>query len=101
AAAAVGVGPEVIAFVQPEGWLVTRFIEGEIVSVERMREPGAIRRVAAALRPVHSGPPLPGRFDAFRIVEEYRSTAYAHGAPVPAEYVRARQVARAIERARG
>jgi thiamine kinase-like enzyme len=101
AAAAVGVGPEVIAFVQPEGWLVTRFIEGEIVPVERMREPGTIRRVAAALRPVHSGPPLPGRFDAFRIVEEYRSTAYAHGAPVPAEYVRARQVARAIERARG
>jgi thiamine kinase-like enzyme len=91
----------VIAFVQPEGWLVTRFIEGEIVPVARMREPGTIRRVAAALRPVHSGPPLPGRFDAFRIVEEYRSTAYAHGAPVPAEYVRARQVARAIERARG
>jgi len=101
AAAAVGVGPEVVAFVEPEGYLVTRFIEGEIVPLERMREPDAIRRVAAALRPVHSGPPLPRRFDAFRVVEEYRSTAFAHGAPVPAEYVRARQIARAIERARG
>jgi len=100
AAAAVGVGPEVVAFVEPEGYLVTRFIEGEIVPLERMREPDAIRRVAAALRPVHSGPPLPRRFDAFRVVEEYRSTAFAHGAPVPAEYVRARQIARAIERAR-
>ena len=101
AAAAVGVGPEVVDYVEPEGWLVTRFIEGEIVPRERMREAATIRRVVAALRPVHGGPPLPARFDSFRIVEEYRSTAFAHGAPVPAEYVRARQIARAIERARG
>jgi thiamine kinase-like enzyme len=101
AAAAVGVGPEVVELVEPEGWLVTRFIAGDVVPVERMREPAVIRRVVAALRPVHNGPPLPGRFDAFRIVEEYRSTAFTRGASVPAEYVHARQVARAIERARG
>ncbi len=101
AAAAVGVGPEVVAFVEPEGYLVTRFIEGEIVPLERMREADVIRRVAAALRPVHNGPPLSRRFDSFRVVEEYRSTAFAHGSPMPAEYVRARQIARAIERARG
>ena len=101
AAAAVGVGPEVVAYLEPEGYLVTRFIEGEIVPVERMREPEMIRRVASALRAVHKGPPLRGRFDAFRIVEEYRSTAFARGAAMPAEYVRARQVARVIERARG
>jgi thiamine kinase-like enzyme len=101
AAAAVGVGPEVVAFLEPEGYLVTRFIEGGIVPPERMREPEMIRRVAAALRAVHHGPPLGRRFDTFRIVEEYRSTAYARGAPVPGEYVRARQVARLIERARG
>jgi thiamine kinase-like enzyme len=101
AAAAVGVGPEVVAFVEPEGYLVTRFIEGEIVPAEQMREPAMIRRVVAALRPVHKGPPLPGRFDAFRVVEEYRSAVFARGASVPAEYVHARQVARVIERARG
>ena len=101
AAAAVGVGPEVGAYVESEGYLVTRFIEGEIVPPELMREPATIRRVVAALRPVHMGPPLPGRFDAFRVVEEYRSTAFARGAAVPSEYVRARQIARTIERARG
>jgi len=101
AAAAVGVGPEVVAYLEPEGYLVTRFINGEIVPVERMREPETIRRVASALRAVHRGPPLRARFDAFRIVEEYRSTAFARGAAVPAEYVRARQIARVIERARG
>jgi thiamine kinase-like enzyme len=101
AAAAVGVGPEVIDYVQPEGYLVTRFIEGEIVPADSMREPATIRRVVAALRPVHQGPPLPGRFDSFSVVEEYRSTAFARGVSVPTEYVRARQIARQIERARG
>ncbi len=28
AAAALGIGPEVVVFVEPEGWLVTRFIDG-------------------------------------------------------------------------
>jgi thiamine kinase-like enzyme len=101
AAAAVGVGPAVIAYLEPEGYLVTRFIEGEVVPTERMREHETIRRVAAALRAVHQGPPLPRRFDSFRVVEDYRSAAFAHGASMPAEYVRARQVARAIERVRG
>jgi thiamine kinase-like enzyme len=101
AAAAVGVGPEVVAFVEPEGYLVTRFIEGSIVPEERMREPDSIRRVAGALRAVHAGPALRMRFISFRIVDDYRSTAFAHGAEVPAAYAWARQVARRIERARG
>ena len=73
AAAAVGVGPDVVAFVEPEGYLVTRFIDGSIVPVERMREPAWIRRVAHALRAVHRGPSLPGRFISFRVVEDYRT----------------------------
>ncbi len=101
AAAAVGVGPEVVAFVEPEGYLVTRFIEGTIVPEERMRDPETIRRVALALRAVHRGPSLPSRFISFRVVEEYRTVAFAHGAEVPPTYAWARQVARRVERARG
>ena len=101
AAAAVGVGPEVVAFVEPEGYLVTRFIEGSIVPVERMREPESIRRVAQALRAVHRGPSLPARFISFRVVEDYRTTAFSHGAEVPPSFAWARQVARRVERARG
>src|SRR4029077_4248666 len=67
AAAAVGVGPEVVTFVEPEGYLVTRFIEGTIVPLERMREPEWIRRAAHALRAVHRGPSLPARFISFRV----------------------------------
>jgi len=101
AAAAVGVGPEVVAFVEPEGFLVTRFIEGGIVPVERMRDAATVRRVAGALRAVHAAPPLRARFDSFRIVEEYRSTAFARGGEVPPQYVWARQTARRVAAARG
>jgi thiamine kinase-like enzyme len=99
AAAAVGVGPEVVTCV--EGCLVTRFVRGEIVPLERMREPETIRRVAATLRAVHGGPPLPARFNSFRVVESYRDTARAHGGTVPPAYDRAAQVARRIETTRG
>lgn len=101
AAAAVGIGPDVVAFYEPDGYLVTRFIEGSIVPVERMREAESIDRVAKALRTVHRGPSLPARFIAFRVVEDYRTTAFSHGAEVPPGYAWARQIARRVERARG
>ena len=61
AAAGVGVGPEVTAFIRPEGYLVTRFIVGEPVSDEAVHRPGdapAGRRFAPAdpRRPGHPGP---------------------------------------------
>jgi len=101
AAAVVGVGPAVVDFVQPEGYLVTEFIEGSAVPVERMSDEETIRRVARSLRAVHQGPPLARRFDPFQIVEDYRSTAFAQGVAVPDGYIRARQVARRIAQARG
>jgi thiamine kinase-like enzyme len=100
AAAAAGIGPEVVAFVEPEGWLVTRFVAGEIPPLERMREPELLARVASALRAFHDGPPTPGAFDSFRIVEEYRETAQARGGAVPDAYEWAHEVAARIENRR-
>ena len=101
AAAAVGVGPEVIAFVEPEGYLVTRFIGGAVVEPEAIREAEALRRVAQSLRAVHAGPPIAARFDSFRVVEAYAATAATHGITVPPAYERARETAALVERARG
>jgi thiamine kinase-like enzyme len=101
AAAAVGVGPEVVAYVEPEGYLVTRFIEGNVVAPEAIREPEALRRVAQSLRAVHAGPPIAARFDPFRVVEAYAATAATHGITVPSAYDRARETAALVERARG
>src|SRR5690348_6449310 len=59
AAAGVGVGPEVTAFIRPEGYLVTRFIEGSPVSDEAVHRPETLARVGEALRRIHDGPPIP------------------------------------------
>ncbi len=100
-AAAAGVGPEVIRFVESQGWLVTRFIEGRPVSAEDLGRPEALRAVAETLRIIHEGPEIPGRFDSFRVVEAYRATAEEHGVSIPAAYEKAHRIADEIERARG
>ena len=97
AAASVGVGPEVVAFVEPAGWLVTRFIAGATPPLQQMSEPGMLARVAHALRAIHNGPVIPGRFDSFRVVEMYRETALARGGTIPDAYEWARAIAQRIE----
>jgi thiamine kinase-like enzyme len=97
AAAGVGVGPEVVAFVRPEGYLVTRFIEGHPIEIEAMRRPERLAAVAASLRRVHDGPAIPGLFVPFRIVEAYRALALERGVTIPAAYDLALATARRIE----
>ena len=97
AAAGVGVGPEVVAFVRPEGYLVTRYIEGRPIEIEAMRTPERLAAVAGSLRRVHDGPAIPGLFVPFRIVEAYRALAVERGVAIPPEYVLALAIARRIE----
>jgi len=97
AAAGVGVGPEVVAFIRPEGYLVTRFIEGGPVSDAAVHEPGTLARVADSLRRVHGGPPIPGLFVPLRIVEAYKALAQARGVHIPPQYDAATLVGRRIE----
>ena len=97
----VGVGPEVVAFVPEEGWLVARFIPGRPISLEDMRRPEVLGRVADALRSFHSSAPIRGRFDAWAVVDGYRSLAVAHGVEIPEPFARAREVAERIRDVRG
>jgi thiamine kinase-like enzyme len=100
-AAEIGVGPEVVAFVESEGWLVARFIDGRGISPEEMRGSPALPRVAEALRRLHSAAAIPGRFDAHAVVDDYRAGAQAHGAGIPTEFSMAREVSERIREARG
>jgi thiamine kinase-like enzyme len=90
-AASLGVGPEVVAFV--DGCLVTRFIEGDAVPPERLA-PSSVGKI---LRLIHDGPPIPSSFDAFRVVEAYRRTAEERDVAIPAAYTEAARRAAAIE----
>ena len=100
-AASLGVGPEVVAFVEPEGYLVTRFVEGSPAPPEEIRRPEVLREATGLVRRVHEGPRIPARFDSFRVVEAYRASAVTHGLVVPASYEAAKAVADRIEAALG
>ena len=70
AAGEIGIGPEVFYVIEPEGYLVTSFIEGHLPSPEELGQPKNIRRVADVIRRIHKMDPIPERFSPFRVVED-------------------------------
>jgi len=72
----IGIGPEVFYVIEPEGYLVTSFIEGYPPSPEELGQPNNIRRVADVIRRIHKMDPIPETFSPFRVVED--STEIAH-----------------------
>jgi len=97
-AAAVGVGPEVVALLDDPPCLVTRFVVGEPMSAEELREPAAMAEVAAALRALHGCEEgLPSEFSSFRVVEAYAARMADRGAEVPSSYEWAMAAAHRIE----
>jgi thiamine kinase-like enzyme len=99
AAAGVGVGPEVAAFIRPEGYLVTRFIIGSPVSLEDVHQPETLARVADSIRRIHGGPAIPGLFVPLRVAEAYLALATSRGVPAPRGWAKAHAAGRRIERA--
>ena len=99
AAARVGVAPEPVAFLEPEGYLLTRFIAGTGLPAETIGSPWNIARVAAALKRYHGLDYFPGSFSPFRVVDSYLSIARQYRAPLPANMDWFRAVANEIEAA--
>lgn len=86
-AASLGIAPEVVDFLLPEGYLVTRFLkDARPVPPEEIRRPATIRRAAAALRRIHGLPALPASFSPFRVVETYAETAGRFAVPRPDDF---------------
>ena len=79
AAAAAGIGPDVVAHLPEPACLVTGFIAGTVLEPEAVREPGVLEEVAGGLRAFHAGPPLSTRFDAFETAERYAEIVRARG----------------------
>ena len=91
AAAALGIGPEVVAFEPRRGCLVTGFIEARPVPAEELRT--RVVEMAEALRAIHSGPSLPATFSPFERTERYERTARERGGTIPAAYPEVRAAA--------
>jgi thiamine kinase-like enzyme len=81
-----GIAPEVYYFIQPEGYLITRFINGRAISPDEIHQPENIRRVMDTVRKIHTMQVIPGVFDAFRIVRDYTQTARHYQVAIPNNY---------------
>jgi thiamine kinase-like enzyme len=82
----LGIAPEVVYFIRPDGYLVTRFITGRPILPDELRQPDNIRRVVDALRKLHSIPNIPGVFNAFQVVRDYAAIARQYNVPFPASF---------------
>ncbi|MGH3114777.1 MAG: phosphotransferase, partial [Gaiellaceae bacterium] len=95
-AAAAGVGPEVVDFV--DGCLVTRFVTGEPIPEAALQREAVLANVVRSIRAIHASPPIASTFPVFRIVERYRELAAERGITIPEAYDFARERAAQIER---
>jgi aminoglycoside phosphotransferase (APT) family kinase protein len=99
AAAAAGVGPDVVAFLPELGCVVTRFVQGSPIPEERLGEPAVMRSVVTSITAIHACLPIRATFPVFRIVERFRDSAAARGIEIPEAYEDAHGAAARIEAA--
>src|SRR5687767_12267507 len=82
-AAQIGIAPEPIAFLEPEGYIVARFISGKGISAEEIGTEENIKRVIQAMKAYHALENFPGSFSPFRVAEEYAKTASSFNVKLP------------------
>ena len=80
------IAPEVVYFIEPEGYLVTRFITGRPLPVEEISQPEHIRRVVETIKKIHDMAPIPGTFSPFRVVEDYTEVARRYSVAFPQNF---------------
>jgi len=86
AAAAAGVGPQVILHDPASGALVLEWIEGRTMSNPAFAAPGTPARIAEALQRLHAGPRFRDTFNMFRLTERYLSVIEERAIRVPHGY---------------
>ena len=86
AAAATGVGPQVIDHDPASGALVLGWIDGRTMSNVAFREPGTPARIAASLRRLHAGTRFRDDFNMFRLTEYYLRVVDERSIRIPDGY---------------
>ena len=82
----LGIAPEVVAFIEPEGYLVTKFIEGRPIPPEELKQPQNLAQVASILNEIHAMPSIPGVFSPFMVVRNYTKIAQEHNVTFPEKF---------------
>ena len=97
AAALLGVGPEVVAYLPEHGAMVTRFIHGRVLAIQDIQQTAILRRVVQALRRYHEGPPGAGSFSPFSTISHYCALARERRVTLPRSFERALELLAGIE----
>lgn len=66
----IGIGPKVYYVIEPEGYLVTGFIDGKLPPPKELGQRENIRRVAETVLRIHKMDAIPEKFSPFRVVED-------------------------------
>ena len=87
AAGQLGIAPDVVYFIEPEGYIVTRFINGKRVMPEEIVKPHNLARVASKLRLFHRhAPKLKGEFNVFRRVDNLVKVSKSNNCKFPFDW---------------
>jgi thiamine kinase-like enzyme len=100
AAGQLGISPEVLYYIEPEGYLVTRFIKARRLPPEVITRPENIVRVVRKLRLFHRrGPELKGEFNVFRRIEMLTGVSIQNSCKFPHDFDWMLQEMRRVEQA--
>lgn len=83
-AAAAGIGPEVVAYLPPEGHLVTCWVPGRHWSAEEFRTPEHVRLFTETVQRIHALPANGAVFSPFQRVNSFLEIARAYLTNLPA-----------------
>ena len=98
-ASQIGIAPEPTAFLEPEGYILARFIAGKGIPTEEIGTEGNIQRVVESMKAYHSLNYFPGSFSPFRVAEEYARTANSFNVDPPEKIYLYLETSREIETA--
>jgi thiamine kinase-like enzyme len=98
-ASQIGVAPETVAFLEPEGYILARFISGKGIPLQEIGKEENIKRVVESIKAYHSLEYFPGSFSPFRVAEEYAEIARRFGVALPVNMDEYLATSRAIETA--
>ncbi len=97
AAALAGIGPSIVAFIEPEGHLVTRWVEGHHWKASEFRTPGHVRRLTETVKRIHALPPSGAVFSPFQRVESFLQTVRDCGLDLPEGFDSCLETMRAVK----
>ncbi|MGK2939824.1 MAG: phosphotransferase [Solirubrobacteraceae bacterium] len=95
-ASALGIGPELVAFLPEHDCLVSRFLPGRALEPGELRAPVLVEALAAMLRALHASARFPATFDAFTFVQDGARAVIARGGALPVGHADAARIAARI-----